>query len=80
MLDICTEVLRNNTLGAQWTKVTAILIYRKCDPSLPENFEPINLEPVSLKMFTSLVRNRVFMHSINNQFIEIIITKALCLV
>ena len=70
MIDICTEVLRSNTLPAQRTKVTTILIHKKGDPSLPENFKPITLEPVNLKIFTSLLRNRVFTYLINNQYIE----------
>ena len=70
ILNICTEVLTSNTLPAQWTKAAAILIHKKGDPSLPENFRPIALEPVSLKIFTSLFRNRVFTYLINNQYIE----------
>ena len=70
ILNICTEVLRSNTLPAQWTKAATILIHKKGDPSLPENFRPITLEPVSLKIFTSLLRNRVFTYLINNQYIE----------
>ena len=42
MFNICTEVLRCNTLPAQWTKVATILIHKKGDPSLPENFKPIS--------------------------------------
>ena len=38
ILSICTEVLRSNTLPAQWTKADTILIHKKGDPSLPENF------------------------------------------
>ena len=67
---ICTEVPRSNTLPAQLAKIVTILIHKKGDPSLPENFKPITLEPLSLKIFTSLLRNRVFMYLINNQFIE----------
>ena len=70
IVNICTEVLRSNTLPAQWTKATTILIHKKGDPSLPENFKPITLEPVNLKIFTSLLRNRVFTYLINNQYIE----------
>ena len=70
MIDICTEALRSNTLQAQRTKVTTILIHKKGDPSLPKNFKPIFLEPVSLKTFTFLLRNTVFIYLTNNQFIE----------
>ena len=62
--------IRSNTLPAQWTKAATILIHKKGDPSLPENFGSISLEPVSLKLFTSLLLNRVFAHLINNQYIE----------
>ena len=69
-LKICAEVLRSNSLPAQWTKAASILIHKKGDPSLPEKFRPISLEPVSLKIFTSLLQNRVFTHLINNQYIK----------
>ena len=55
ILNIWTEVLRSNTLPALWTKAATILIHKKGDPNLPENFRPITLEPVSLKIFTSLL-------------------------
>ena len=70
ILNICTEVLRRNTLPTQWTKAATILIHAKGDPSLLENFRPITLEPVGLKIFTSLLRNRVFTYLIINQYIE----------
>ena len=69
MLEICTEVLRSNILPAEWTKVDTILIHKRVTP-ICLNCGPITLEPVSLKPFASLLRNRVFMYLINNQFIE----------
>ena len=69
-MQICTEALRSNTLPDQWSKAATILIHKKDDPSLPENFRPITLEPVSLKIFTSFLRNRVFTFLINNKYIE----------
>ena len=70
ILNICTEVLWSNTLPAQWIKAATILIHKKDDPSLPENVRSIALEPVSLKIFTSLLRNRVFTYLVNYQYIE----------
>ena len=66
VLNICDEVLRSNTLPAQWTKAVTILIHEKGETGLPENFRPITLEPLSLEIFTSLLRNRVFTYLINN--------------
>ena len=63
MLDICTEVLRT--------------LYQHNRPKLPPFWSTRRvtsvqwpLEPVSLKIFTPLLRNRVFTYLINNQFIE----------
>ena len=54
IFNICTKALGSNTLSAQWIKAATILIHKKGDPSLPENFRPITLEPVSLQIFMSL--------------------------
>ena len=75
ILNICAEVLRGNTLQAQWAKAATILIchhatHKKGDPSLSENFRPITLEPVILKIFKSFLLNRVFTYLMNNQNIE----------
>ena len=70
MLDICTEVLRSNTLTVQPTKPATIFTHKKGDRSLPENFRPITSEPVSLKIFRSSLRNRVSTYLINNRYIE----------
>ena len=63
MLDICTEVPKTP--------------YQHNRPTLPpfwsiKKVTPVQwpLEPGCLKIFTSLLRNRVFMYLINNQFIE----------
>ena len=40
-----------------------VLIYKKLDPAFandPANFRPITLEPVIAKVFTSLIRNRIY--------------------
>ena len=70
ILDICTEVLRSNTLPVQSTKAATIFIHKKGGRSLPENFRPITSEPVSLKIFRSSLRNKVSTYLINNKYIE----------
>ena len=40
------------------------------DPSLTENFSPITVEPISLKIFPPFLWNRVFTYVINNQYME----------
>ena len=67
---LCGEVMQNKVYPSAWRKAVTILIYKKGDPSLPENFRPITLEPVSLKIFTSLLRNRVYDFLIRNSYVE----------
>ena len=67
---MCLHQLTRELHGLEATPYQHILIHKKGDPSLPENFGSISLEPVSLKLFTSLLLNRVFAHLINNQYIE----------
>ena len=43
---------------------------QKGSPSDPSNFRPITLEPVLSKVFTSLIRNRIFTFVLDNNFIE----------
>ena len=70
MTSLCCEVFNTKTYPSAWKKAATILIYKKGDPSLPENFRPITLEPVTLKIFTSLLRNRVYEFLLKNGYIE----------
>ena len=67
VLEICKEVLRRKSIPKSWQRAATILIYKKRDKSDPSNFRPITLEPVMLKIFTLLIRDRVFefLHRIN---------------
>ena len=50
---IIAEVLVKKEMPTAWTRATTILIYKKGETDNPENFRPITLEPVTLKIFTS---------------------------
>ena len=67
VLEICKEVLRRKSIPKSWQRAATILIYKKGDKSDPSNFRPITLESVMLKIFTLLIRDRVFefLHRIN---------------
>ena len=41
----------------------------------PGNFRPITLEPVLCKVFTSWMRNRIYKHLCENEYIETNIQK-----
>ena len=46
------------------------MIHKKDSTEDPANFRPICLEPVLLKVITSLLRNRIFKFVYENEFIE----------
>ena len=75
VLEICKEVLRRKSIPRSWQRAATILIYKKGDKSDPSNFRPITLEPVMLKIFTSLLRDRVFEFLHDNNYIETSIQK-----
>ena len=68
-----------NTLQTAWTAKTfpdvwksavTILAYKKGDAGNPENFFLITLQHVLLKVFTSIIRNKLFNFTLINKYIE----------
>ena len=57
------------------SKAISILIFKHGENASPENFRPITLEPVCLKVMTSLVRNRIYSFLVANGHAESSIQK-----
>ena len=53
----------------------SILIYKKGSSTNPENFRPITLQPVFAKIFSSVIRNRIYSFLVKNKYIETNIQK-----
>ena len=53
----------------------AILIHKKDSNMEPSNFRPITLQPVFAKIYSSLIRNKIYNFLLENQFIELNIQK-----
>ena len=70
ILNVCNEVIAKNNIPEAWKKAVTILIYKKGDAGLAENFRPITLEPVTLKIFTSLIRDQIYEFLLKNKYIE----------
>ena len=49
------------------------MIYKNDDKSDPANFRPIKMEPVLLKIFVSLLRDKVFEFLHSNKYLETLI-------
>ena len=60
---------------AVWKNGLTVLIHKKGVNTDPGNFRPITLEPVLCKVFTSWMRNRIYKHLCENEYIETNIQK-----
>ena len=53
-----------------WKRGVTILAHKKGSNKDPANFRPITLQPVLSKVFTSIIRNRIYTFANNNNYIE----------
>ena len=65
-----SKALEGSKYSVCLEKAVTILIYKSGDPSDPKNFRPITLENVFLKVYTSIIRNRIFEYLKANDYIE----------
>ena len=70
ILKLCYKVISTNTIPDSRKRAVTILIYKKTILSLPDNFRPITLEPIDLKIFTSIIRNQIYELLLKNKYIE----------
>ena len=70
LTELIQAVWLSGTVPDEWKKACTILIHKKDDPNLPENFRPLTLQSVPLKVFTSCLRNAMFSYLLANNFIE----------
>ena len=64
---------KNKYFPTVWKNGITVLIYKKLDSAFandPANFRPITLEPVIAKVFTSLIRNRIYGYISKNNYID----------
>ena len=67
---IIKQVWNSKNIPAVWCSATTILIHKKGASNEPSNFRPITLQPICLKIFTSIIRNRMFKFLTSNNLIE----------
>ena len=56
----------NRTIPEAWKRAVTILIHKKESTHDPVNFRPITLRSIPLKVFTSAVRNKLFVYLMKN--------------
>ena len=67
---LCSEIFRSGNIPEAWKRAVTILIYKKGETEDPENFRPITLECVCLKVFTTILRNKIGSYLRENGYIE----------
>ena len=60
----------NRTNLEAWKRVVTILIYKKDSTRNPSNIRPVTLQSIPLRVFTSAVRNKLFVQLKRNNYIE----------
>ena len=67
---IFENCLRTRLFPDQLKKANAVPIHKKGDKQLIENYRPVSLLPISVKIFESLIFNSLFNHFIENNLLS----------
>ena len=70
LLRIIHHCWRHKVLPSCWRNAVAVLAYKKGIPKDPSNFRPISLDPVLLKVYHSIIRDRLYNFVSSNNYIE----------
>ena len=63
-------IIKRGNFPTVWKQGITVLAYKKGSNEDPANFRPITLQPVLSKVFTSILRNRIYDFCYKNKFIE----------
>ena len=75
LLEIIRTAWESKQSPVDWKQAITVLIHKKGSNDDSQNFRPITLQCVFLKVYTSLIRNRIFQFLKANGFIECNIQK-----
>ena len=67
---IIESIWKTKTVPEAWKKAVTILIYKKGNTAIPENFRPITFESFPLKVYTACVRYPIFEFAMSNKYID----------
>ena len=70
IISIIQKIWEKGEVPKTWKKAVTVLIYKSGETDIPSNFRPITLETVPLKIFTSILRNRMYRFLNKNNYIE----------
>jgi len=58
-LDLCNECWRSSMVPGDWMTARVVMIFKKGDPALCDNYRPICLTAVAYRIYASLVKQRL---------------------
>ena len=59
LLKLCQACWEKKRIPSQWRLATVVLLYKKGNASLPENYRPISLLPVGYKVLAAMLQRRL---------------------
>ena len=68
---IFENCLRTRLFPDQWKKANVVLIHKKGDKQLTENYKPVSLLPICDKVFERLIFNSMFNYFIENNLLSL---------
>ena len=60
----------SRSIPTKWKKACAILFHKKGETNTPSYFRPVALEHIALKVFTSCLRNVMYLSLTANNYVE----------
>ena len=67
---IFNKILETEEVPKQWKNTEIIIIYKKGNRQDPQNYRPISLSPSLSKLFTKIIKNRIYNSLDHNQPVE----------
>ena len=59
LLQLCNHCWEDQNIPKAWRLAKVVLLFKKGDASLPENYRPISLLPVGYKILAALIHQRL---------------------
>jgi hypothetical protein len=70
LLSTFNGLFESNAFPENWAEIVICPLFKKNDPSLPENYRPVSLANTVLKLYTQLLSNRILGWSAKNSIIS----------
>ena len=67
---IINHYWKTKTFSSPWKKGVTILAYKKGDQNNPENFRPLTLQPVMCKVFTAIIKNKIYKYHCDKNYAD----------